>query len=753
MINYNYLNSLPHGEDRLAYLKKAIAESDNEKNIKDMMWARYYYIKESVFYGDTFKGLLTFPELKKLYEENPDVMPADSFVYPFKWIVEDSPYYYQISKEQIDKYLDSYKEFLLKNGETLRSYYLKKCGAYQSIDCQQAYKDWFELEKYEHSEMDDGEIYEKSELIHLETMLGLPEKAISMLNELLDKGYGYDDFPPQLFGDMAYDLAKHGMFDEADHYSNLMMFYIGDNVVQSMKQCAYTIAFKQITSPAYAYQLFCKCMNEWIKLKNPSYKFHFANAAHRLMKKMSSDGTKEIELSLISDFELYSQNGIYRTDELAEYFGRIAEDIGKKFDERNGNTMFSDELSFEFPESSDEKIKLPLHGKVTPMAASFGVLFKDESDIPSSEEIMDVLKEVLDCKDVSEEDEKQPNVDSYLCTAKNGELLRFAALKTDVLEDEINVGCTYYLPEGAEDEIKEYRKMVIIASGQIHNSAYDELLKVMTIADRLNTGGCPVAVSINSAIAVSSVWLRFVALSKAPPAVMDWINLNVIISDEDDETVNISTMGLNVFGSREIAVQNVKREDMHFCMNILGKIAESISLGNMPDEGIKASSGLIYDGEYYVRFIWEAGITEHDTAFANVKLCFNTDKEKNVITEIADIPEEERDKLSYAYDSKINRHEALRYKNLFGYALEYFRNNECSLKAEFAVKQERRIQYYYAEIIGDGTKAKVIDAGEIEDDMLKNGEIIDVEPENVVFFRIETADGNFRAEDMYVLFS
>ena len=37
--------------------------------------------------------------------------------------------------------------------------------------------------------------------------------------------------------------------------------------------------------------------------------------------------------------------------------------------------------------------------------------------------------------------------------------------------------------------------------------------------------------------------------------------------------------------------------------------------------------------------------------------------------------------------------------------------------------------------------------------MLKNGEIIDVEPENVVFFRIETADGNFRAEDMYVLFS
>ncbi len=752
MIDYNYLKNLPRGEDSLAYLKKAIAESDNEKDIKDMMWARYYYIKESVFYGDTFKGLLTFPELKKLYEENPDVMPADTFAYPFKWIVEDSPYYYQISKEQIDRYLDSYKEFLLKNGSTLRSYYLKKCGAYQSIDCRKAYEVWFELEKYERSDMDDGEIYEKSELIHLEAMLGSPEKAISMLNEMLDRGYGYDDFPPQLFGDMAYDLAKHGMFDEADHYAAIMMFYIGDNVVQSMKQCAYTISFKLITGPAYAYQLFCKCMNEWIKLKNPSYKFHFANAAHRLMKKMNSDGTEEIELDVIPEFELYNQNGIYRTDELAKYFGRIAEDIGKKFDERNENTMFSDELSFEFPESSDEKIKLPLHGKVTPVAASFGVLFKDESELPSSEEIMDVLKEVLDCKDISEEDEKQPNLYSYLCTAKNGELLRFAAFITDMPEDVINAGCTYFLPEGAEEEINDYRKMVIIASGQIYSNAYEELLKVMTIADRLNTGGCPVAVSINSAMTVSSVWLRFAALSKAPPAIMDWLNFNIILYDEGGEEAAVSTMGLNLFGSRELVVENVQRRDINFCMNILGKIAESISLGNMPDEGIKANSGLVYDGEYYVRFIWENCEIPKEGTFAKVKLCFNTEKEKNVITEIADLPEEERDKLSYAYDSRINRYEALRYKNLFGYALEYFRNNECSLKAEFVIKTERKTAYIYTEIIGDGTKAKVIDVGDVEG-MPKKGDIIDVESENVVFFRIETADRNYRAEDMYVLFS
>ena len=751
MIDYNYLKTLPRGEDRLAYLKKAIAESDNEKDIKDMMWARYYYIKESVFYGDTFKGLLTFPELKKLYEENPDVMPADSFAYPFKWIVEDSPYYYQISKEQIDRYLDSYKEFLLKNGSTLRSYYLKKCGAYQSIDCRKAYEVWFELEKYERSDMDDGEIYEKSELIHLETMLGSPEKAISMLNEMLDRGYGYDDFPPQLFGDMAYDLAKHGMFDEADHYAALMMFYIGDNVVQSMKQCAYTISFKLTTAPAYAYQLFCKCMNEWIKLKNPSYKFHFANAANRLMKKMCSDGTDEIELSLLPEFELYNQKGIYRTDELAEYFGRLAEDIAEKFDERNGNTMFSDELSFKFPEQSEEKISLPLHGKVTPTACTFGLLFKDENDIPSTDEIIGVLKDVLKCDDVSEEDIDTENMLSFLCTEKNGGLLRYAAFRTDTPEQILSERCTFYLPEGAADEIDEYTKILIIASGQIYNDTYEEITKLMIIADRLNTGGCPIAVNINSSMSVSSAWLKFVAKSEVPPTIKDWINFNVIFSDEEQSIVTIKSAGLNAFGSREVMAENVKREDMHFCMNILGKIAESISLGNMPDKGIKANSGLIYNGEYYVRFVWEEPENSEDSGYASVKLCFSSDKEKNVITEISDITEDERKKLSYAYDSKIDGFEAKRNKNLFGIALEYFRQNECSLKAEFAVRKERRMEYIYAEINDDCKKASVIETGDSED-MPKKGDIIDIEPENVIYFRIENAEGTFRAEDLYTLF-
>ena len=70
MFSYDILASLPHGEERMKYLKKGIAEADNEKDLHQQMYRRYYYIRESTFYGDDLDSLIVFPELLKLYEDH-----------------------------------------------------------------------------------------------------------------------------------------------------------------------------------------------------------------------------------------------------------------------------------------------------------------------------------------------------------------------------------------------------------------------------------------------------------------------------------------------------------------------------------------------------------------------------------------------------------------------------------------------------------------------------------------------------------
>ena len=61
MFDENFFSSLSHGEDRLDYLKKCIAEADAEKDAEKMLDYRYKYIKESVFHDDTFKAVIIFP--------------------------------------------------------------------------------------------------------------------------------------------------------------------------------------------------------------------------------------------------------------------------------------------------------------------------------------------------------------------------------------------------------------------------------------------------------------------------------------------------------------------------------------------------------------------------------------------------------------------------------------------------------------------------------------------------------------------
>ena len=140
MFDRDHFNTLEHGEERMSYLKKEIAEADAQKDLKSMIDLRYRYINESVFHGDSFKGLLMFPEYMKLVDDNPDDADIVDFMFAFKWIIENSREFYQIPMEQIEGYFDSYKEHLERYGYTPRTYNFKKAQFYRNIDPKKALK-------------------------------------------------------------------------------------------------------------------------------------------------------------------------------------------------------------------------------------------------------------------------------------------------------------------------------------------------------------------------------------------------------------------------------------------------------------------------------------------------------------------------------------------------------------------------------------------------------------------------------------
>ena len=743
MFDENYYDNLPHGEERLTYLKKCIAEADNAHDIGQMMHSRYAYMEEAEFYDDRFKALIMFPELLKLYEENPDVIEPGVMIYPFEWIVEFCSDYWQISLEQIEPYLDRFREFLQKNGYGPEKYYLRKSCAYLFVDLDKSVE---ALREYEKAEKDSrfDDINGLSSVIHRDMQTGNIEKAMKLLNDLLKK-HDIDAFPDALFGDIAHEFAKRGMYSEADHYADIMLRQMdSDKWISNLEQVAYVITVKTFTDIPRAYDMFCECAGMFSGIRFPTGKFTFANAAYHLFSALEKQGVNEIHARLSSDFELFSAEGVYSTGKLKEFFRDTAKDIAKKFDKRNGNTMFSEFLAFQFPDAPEMKIELPLYGAVTPEHFEVGVLF--ENELPSFDDVGEALRKVLgsdNVKVVAEEDNKSAYIAAY--DSSNVKLI-FGAVY-DEAPDSSQYKCLHYIPDNALDNIGRYKKMLVLISDNRHADRFEDIRRMLVLADMLNTGGCPIVYNLLSMLMYPSEWLKYQTLSKAPPDITDCVRYWQIETENDPDTRIIMTSGMELFGSRELAVTGVTKDRFGTVMWLLEKLVSAISFTILPDEGNTVNTGIEYDGSAYIRMGWTRYSPEdNETEFAEPLLYLGiTNKEHGKrITEILD---DDREKMRPLQHRISLEYEEIRCRNLFPYALEYFDKHDCKMLVGICHKIPTGTVYLDCEMNRDERTAVVID--EYPD---YKGMILPVSADNIYFFRIYKANGEFfDSDEMYIL--
>ena len=93
------ISGMPHGAERLREIKNAIQAAD-EASAHDMrLGFRFDYIKESIFHGDCYQAILSFPELVQIFDEHPELEDdnCQDLMQCFKWVVENLQDFYQVS--------------------------------------------------------------------------------------------------------------------------------------------------------------------------------------------------------------------------------------------------------------------------------------------------------------------------------------------------------------------------------------------------------------------------------------------------------------------------------------------------------------------------------------------------------------------------------------------------------------------------------------------------------------------------------
>lgn len=760
MYNEEYFRTLANGEEKMHYLKKCIAEADREKDTHNMIWLRHDYIEQSTFHDDGFKGLLMFPEFMKLFEENPGVMEPSSFMFPFKWILGRSSEYYQISLEQIDKYFEKFKEYIDKYGFTMRTYYRHKFIVYEDIDPDPekllGYME--ESLKYERTQMSDCEACERNTQIRCEMKFGSEEKAIELLNDMLDCGMRCAEIPQCTYGELAYQFANKGMYDEALHYADLCLPMIKGDEMSYLNQISCIFIAFTMTDLNKAYELFRSTAHLYSLNKTPLVKFNYANAASRFFAKLHDAGEEMLHTDLNADFEMYSDSGEYDTAELRDFFANAAKDLAEKFDARNGNSCFSDVLAFEYPDAPVKELELPMHGKVQKSPFVVAVPFKTPESFPTPDELHNIFESLGEFKSTNIGFDKENNV-IYLAGRDDEENVNEYRIVFNDMSDPSEMQQEHYLPKGASDVLGDYSCMMIIIS--VLKDNFLDMRRLVKLADAVNKDESPVIFDLVNNRILSSVWASLEASGTTAPYANYLYRVMVYRSafaddiGDDVPRADITTVGLAECGSRNVLVPAVAEDDVEFVVRVVNQIASgTVAVSSLPDEGVAYNTGIYYDNRP-VKVTWRPlalPFEEDDRVYAEPTLHMPDGRSLRP----DELTEEERDQLNFYSSNRLSFISEAKARGTFDTAFKFYQRNAEEFYLVAGVEQtavdedgEEYDEVVYVQLRPDGSSQVLSEDNEALG--IKRGDEYMLDPQRVFFWRLDIGEDQFKTDDLYFL--
>lgn len=769
MFVYSHFEELAAGEARLKYLKKCIEKSDSKKNYSDSLKLRYMYIEESMFNGDNFKALIMFPEYMAMFNEHPDAHSEHSFMIAFKWILEDMLDFYQVSSENIEDYFEKFKEYCIKFGYSLRTYYMKKIKYYSIADVNKA-RELIELfRNSERDSLSDCRACEMSEDIKTELEFGSEEKAIKMLSHMIQKNISCTEVPETTYGACVEHFTKIGRLDEAEHYAEIVMPMIKDNI-NFLMEISNIMLLKSFTNLNDAYNIFCKYLDSFISCKNPKMRFYFANSASKFFKainQIEEYNETGIQMKLPRTFELYDEENIYDVSSFISYFEEIAINIALKLDSRNKNSYYMDIITYEYPSEPMKELSLPLHGTVPRECFAIGIPFPDEESLPDIDKIGEIFESIDDFEIFNK--------------IKDDENHSILILGVDKLLDSpfsININFSnefdiddfipcYGIKGDIADSINQkYNNLVVIS--MILNKIEEnyDITQMLKFANALNIHNSPILVDLINLRMLDIDWVKLNIKHNCPILDKYIYSIHKCCSALSEDISDFYTSGMLPLGIRDFIIINVEEQNSYFTYKILSQIEEKIGgCSELHDEGIPVTFGVLYDNKSEVHFSWipfsKAYPEQFDEEYqfaVPVLYMSADDAEKGNYYLVNEIPEEIHKKIIFRQSVRKSRMEsalAIEYFEYAAEALENYPGSKMELLCSVDVKyNDDEYEEVFAQLKSyDDTTitAEITDGLENIPDY-QNGKIITVGRENIVtWVFIKNNEEHYLPDDTYLL--
>lgn len=335
---------IAHGTARISAIKAAIQQADLEKDIGKQLQFRLDLIEESVFYGDSLDALVTFPQVLAMEEQNPGHANPHDLCWDFKWILTASPEFPQISLKEIDSYFEEYKKRCKKHGYSLRSYYHKTRSVYMYIDAEKAEEANRKMQLFPRDDMSDCLACELNAQVEYDIFTGQVDKAFKEVEPILNNELSCSEVPGMTYSVlMNYYCKKHDE-EKAKEYFNLLYQLVfkkkafgltGETVGNMLFYCG-------LYDKAQGVELFRKVIKEENENKNPYLAMEFARGAYFFFHALQEE--REFLNITLPQMPIAKTKDGYQVAELAKFYYDKYTDLAKRFDERNGNSYYMEQI-------------------------------------------------------------------------------------------------------------------------------------------------------------------------------------------------------------------------------------------------------------------------------------------------------------------------------------------------------------------------------------------------------------------------
>ena len=339
LIKKNRINS---PTDRTALLKEAVKIADAHNDLEWGFELRLDLIREEKDTSGCEESFTAFTWILDTYDSNPDMFDESDFLWEYKWMIGSARRNGSISLEQIDLITEDYKKRLLRNGYALRPYYSAKTHMGFFLGDLDAARHFIELRDKElRDDQSNCHACELDDNVELELRSGNFEKALIVGNDMLTKKVTCAHMPfssycacTKYFNEAGQTEKAKEFFDKAE--ADFLKLEDDNSMISEL---ADMIRFLTDYDKEKAWRYFEQYAH-WNVGSEEYLDFLFSI---NVLPLLSEGGTKHLNMNPAVPW--FNPSGDYETAEIFDFYYKSAETLARKFDKRNGSSLFVDQLN------------------------------------------------------------------------------------------------------------------------------------------------------------------------------------------------------------------------------------------------------------------------------------------------------------------------------------------------------------------------------------------------------------------------